>query len=237
MPSCVALRMLGEAVVRRTMLGFTIGFLFIGCVSSQNQDEAIEIVPNDRCVGDIARFDGWQGDYPSPVVHVMARTTQPAYTDPCHDQAASRCTLRPGVYHPWGDQDLNFATVRAIARYTANRPVVIDRFGVVLEPGAEISVIAYMADGLCTWQVDDQQFDEVCPDRHMDGQEPVFTRLNPDTTPQTQLFLTRCVEGGMLWIAVNDELLADPYIAEGEILGPGLVGPSKVAPTQSQRLK
>ena len=165
----------------------------------------------------------WPGEYPSPVVQVNARVSVPARASSCGVPRALRCTLEPGLYHPWSPEPIGeFEEVRASWRYVATRDTELD--GYAFSKGTEVIVPAYLSEGFCLVLVEGVQTEMTCPGM---GDDDGFQEIvNPNVGEPEQFLGVQCAEGYRAWILVNDALFSYPEIVEGDITGWGMVGPA-----------
>ena len=175
---------------------------------------------------------GWEGEYPGPVVQVLQPVTVPARSSACEREPSLRCTLAPGLYHPWSTDFpgvVDYHTVRAIERFEVLQPIAMpdDVEGAPLLPvGTIVEVLLYLGEGLCSVRVGGVESPSSCPEMIDDiGGKPVFRHLPGDQVGARQLFAFSCLEGGRAWIEVDVPLLAREEIVEGAITGYGEIGP------------
>ena len=164
----------------------------------------------------------WQGEYPSPVIDVTRPAPAPARKEPCGPIVGS-CTLQPGLYHPWADRALAFATVRPALRYRLNQAHTSG--DAEIDTGETVEVTAYMGEGFCAYRHDGRALGDHCPEiLNEQGDAELLTLLNPEDEDlsEHQLFQASCAEGAR-WITVEDALQV-AGIREGLILGYGEIG-------------
>jgi hypothetical protein len=185
------------------------------------------------CGPDLYVQPTWPGEYPGPVVQALATVTLPARLDPCEPAPTARCTLPPGLYHPWANQPgQEFRTLSPMRHHRAARPVRFENVdgqgGVVeLAAGDTLTVLAYLSEGICTLRSGARTFEGECPG--VTGQDDRYETSPASTTIARQFFSIACPEGQRAWIEVEETLEALAEVQWGEIVGYGEVGPS--APT------
>ena len=104
---------------------------------------------------------GWEGEYPGPVVDVTKAATVSARAEPCQRAAAQQCTVPAGLYHPWSEVEAAYRTVRGVDRYEVLKDTRIGEIEV--SAGTEGSVVAYLAEGYCTFDVGGRKAEAMCP--------------------------------------------------------------------------
>jgi hypothetical protein len=167
-----------------------------------------------RCENGLRRVDFWSGEYPGPVVQLDAAVSLPARTDPCLAAPDTTCALGPGLYHPWAGVG-EYITLRAPERYRASTKVALEE-DVQLDPGEEIELITYLAEGYCSYLHRGNQVEGQCPGLNDDG----LTRVSGEPPPAIQLFTAGCGA----WVDTDDALFTIAGVRQGEITGYGSVG-------------
>lgn len=170
----------------------------------------------------VAQF--WPGEYPSPVVQVTEKLTLMGRAHAC-GPLERKCTVAPGLYHPWSVDDpaLGYVSVSAVERWKAVQDTELsDDEGqpIPVDAGAIIIMESYLAEGYCSLRAGELVFSDECP------QPPAFEQLPSADYPGEQLILAACVEGYEALLPVAD-LLSKPEVQEGQILGWGEVGPAE----------
>jgi hypothetical protein len=203
---------------------------------SNETGELVDYDRGERCPDqDRSVWPWWQGEYPVPVIQINEPVTLPAYTDICQPVSSFRCTVPPGLYHPWSEIEAEYRTVRTPDRYTALVEFEIwvpsGRERTTFAPGTVIEVPYYIAEGYCVWRFPDAseaQIEETCPEGWDDDDgQPVFERLEPaaDAPGTQQFFSVICEEGRLGWIEATQELFTVEGIIEGGMSGWGEVEP------------
>lgn len=180
------------------------------------------------CPPGVARTMGWQGEYPSPVIHVKQEVLLPAHVDPCEAATEMTCTLAPGVYHPWSaTTSAGYATVRPVDVYRAKvaMDVELDAGGTkAVAAGTTVNVPFYMGEGFCAFEAAGATWQGECPG--MGGDEDPWETVSKHDGGDRQLMSVPCADGRTGWIDVDASLMGRPEVAEGTIVGYGEVGPS-----------
>lgn len=179
------------------------------------------------CPPGVGVREGWEGEYPLPVIDVTAHVDLPARTHPCALEPDRTCALAPGLYHPWAPGTAaTYATVRAVERFRTRVAVEVpDGDGSrTLPAGTEIEMHLYLGEGVCSLVALGAPYSDACPDRERDRFEPITT-ADPPPAPR-QLLGVPC-GSGTGWVEVDGDLPARPEIREGTILGFGEVGPGE----------
>ena len=171
------------------------------------------------CHSGMEATEVWQGEYPGPVVHVMKPTTLPSRADLC-GPIQGQCAVPVGLYHPWAEGSVGFATVLAVRKYRVLREHTDDA-DMHFSAGDTVEVTAYMGEGFCAMRINGTSDGSYCPEMVEEG---VFELLNPEVEnlPETQLFQANCADGGQGWIEASTALAADG-VEEGVITGYGSV--------------
>jgi hypothetical protein len=172
-----------------------------------------------RCADGIEVYPRWQGEYPSPVVHVKELVAVPAFSHPCDPEPTGACLLQPGLFHPWGDGEA-FATVRPLERFKAHRPFSLD--GASIKAGEIITLVGYLAEGMCTWRVGDSEIAASCEDL-----QAIPVEALPTVDVQERQFFRAGCEA---WVLVDDTLFARPEIETGTVESWGKVRAQTVPP-------
>ena len=174
----------------------------------------------------------WQGEYPSPIVQVGEGVTTRVALDPCA-KATRDCQLASGLYHPWageslGPAEVGFGTRLRTSRYTATKATSIA--GVAVAAGAELEVLTYLSEGMCSMRHGDVVFEEMCPGT-AGGDDTTWLEAPELAAAPTQLIEVRCAgETRPFWLTVDDALLATKGVQEGVMLGYGQIGPAGSVP-------
>lgn len=200
---------------------------------------ALPLRASDKEAGFMARCaDGqfvvplWQGEYPSPIVQVGEGVTTRVALDPCA-KATRDCQLASGLYHPWageslGPAEVGFGTRLRTSRYTATKATSIA--GVAVAAGAELEVLTYLSEGMCSMRHGDVVFEEMCPGT-AGGDDTTWLEAPELAAAPTQLIEVRCAgETRPFWLTVDDALLATKGVQEGVMLGYGQIGPAGSVP-------
>lgn len=171
----------------------------------------------------------WEGEWPTPVVHVTAATTVPARTVEWAESPNTTCALSPGVYHPWTpevhrptDGDTLFSTVNGVDRHRALVDMEFEMDGsskVEISTGDIVTISGYLGEGYCSLSTaNGVEFPEMCPGM----EEGQWEDLPDPEVVSVQLFRPAC----NAWVETNEALFAHDGIQEGDFLGYGEAGPS-----------
>jgi len=178
--------------------------------------------------------DGWQGEYPGPILDIRAPVAVRAFKDVCDPQPSVDCTVPPGLYHPWSKTtESRFRTLRAITTYKAIADFSLDAIDDQPAPsfpaGTTVEVLYYYGEGICQWRIAGKTYDNACPEQMAaaDG-SPLFEEQKPMSPPpeDRQFFLVRCADGSSAWVEADEALMKAPGVKEGQVLGFGDVGPA-----------
>jgi hypothetical protein len=166
----------------------------------------------------------WEGEYPDPIAHVTEAVTMMGRREPCQRRAGIECVVPAGLYHPWsdGDHDADYKTVRSVDRYTVLQDTTIGSTDVAA--GAEVSVVQYLAEGFCIFEVEGERIESMCPGVGDDGE--TFEKLEGATMEAKQLLQVACTGGTPTWIDVAD-LMKQSGVRAGKVLEYGKVGPAE----------
>lgn len=205
-------------------------FAFIAACSHQPPKGAGEAgCPAGMFVG-----DGWQGEYPGPILDIRASVQVRAFREVCDPQPTLACTVPPGLYHPWSKTtESRFATLRAITTYKALSDFELDAVDDQPAPsfpaGTLVEILYYYGEGICQWRIAGKTYDNACPEQMVgEGEAPLFEEQKPATPPpeDRQFFLVKCPDGSDAWVEVDEALMSAPGVKEGQVLEYGEVGPA-----------
>ena len=178
------------------------------------------ICPDGRTV-----FRFWPGEYPDPVLQVNSPVTLKVATDPC--AAPSReCQVSAGLYHPWVENlpaRVQFRSRTAPTVYIAGDADKLA--GDPVEAGTEVTVLTYLAEGMCSMQVGTGEVTEdMCPGTESDG----WTEKPRTAPPDDQLVQVPCEDNSAGWLVVDRALIeAHEEMVLGEVVGFGEVKASE----------
>lgn len=185
-------------------------------------DEPDEPVPA-TCPDGVITAAGWSGEYPGPIAHVTQPIEVRALAHPCANTETVRCSLEPGILHPWaGNPDHTFVTVRAIQRVTATKAMQLgtQHLGV----GDQVQLVQEIGEGFCAYRRGDDTFQAECP-----ALSKGRLRASPmvDRAPR-QLVALGCPAGpdGRAWLVIDDAFMAHDAVEPGAFKGYGAVRPA-----------
>ena len=175
----------------------------------------------------------WSGEYPSPVVNVLADTKIDGVINYRKKTKSNikACTLPRGQYHPWSMENKDrYVSGQPILHYKARSRTMLH--GVIkgqkrgsrfpLRKNSLISVFSYLSEGQCLLSVGKKAIELVaeCPDPKK------FEPLNKvNMGRERQLFKADCKEGFIAWIEVNKALFKNKSIEQGSHMGWGKLKP------------
>jgi hypothetical protein len=144
--------------------------------------------------------------------------------EPCQRSARIECVVPAGLYNPWsdGDHDADYKTVRSVDRYTVLKDTTIGSTDVMA--GAVVSMVQYLAEGYCVFEVEGERVESMCPGVSDDG--ATFEKLEGKTMEPRQLLQVPCTGGTPTWIDVAD-LMKQSGVRAGKVLEYGKVGPGE----------
>lgn len=158
---------------------------------------------------------GWEGEYPSPVVEVTKPVSLKASADPCADPTMD-CAVPAGLYHPWSQVEVDYATVRSVEKYRAKHDTTVGETAV--KSGEEVTVTQYLSEGYCIVEVAGKDGEAECP---LDAD---FEKLPGREVPTRQLIEFSCGGTSKGWVDAA-ELMKAPGVQEGKVVEWGTVGP------------
>jgi|GEM_PF-7056567 len=200
------------------------GVMILGCSGFFSEEKSTETT---GCPEGTVAYDGWSGEYPGPIFQVNKELTVDARSNVCEHKSTLKCTISPGLYHPWSEiSEAGFKTVATTSRFVTLKEV--DFWDVKVPKGTEIIEQFYAAEGQCGLIINGQLYQDMCPSN---GDRPeTFKELpNPNKDFAARQFLgVDCTEGQRAWILIDDALMKNSSISEGELLGYGEVAPTKL---------
>lgn len=182
-------------------------------------------------------YDWWSGEWPGPIVNVNAEapgeTTIQAFSGLQVLDTPVSCTIKNGLYHPWGDSPslVSFHSIVPESNYTAKVAVDFpfdDRSGVTqtahLAPGDVLRRLTYDSEGYCTVMIPVNgalvqgqiSCDQILPQVQFDAYVGEGV--------EEQWFSMACAEGTTAFVQ-DSALLAQPGIKEGQFGEYGTVKP------------
>ena len=180
------------------------------------------------CPEGTVAYDGWSSEYPDPILQVNESITVDARTDVCEHKASLKCTVRPGLYHPWSRiTESDFKTVGSVARFVTLKEVKL--WDMTLPEGTEVIQQFYAAEGQCGLIANGKPFQDMCPGN---GEQPDAWKALPMKAPdfQNQQYVgVDCAEGHKGWVHISEGLMGMSQVQTGEMLGYGEVGPAALA--------
>ncbi len=182
------------------------------------------------CGADVVINDWWPGEYPSPVIQVLAPVSLPARSDICDAEPTLSCRLSPGLIHPWvRDGDARFFSVQPVSRFELLQPTELytDAGPVTLPVGTVVEERGYMAEGMCRLRVEGRRYEGECPGNG--DQEGRYRRIGSSDGTVRQFVGVPCDGVRLGWIEVTDGLAERPELTWGQIVGYGEVGPADPA--------
>ena len=219
-------------MIRNTLTVGMLIFSVVGCgdVGEELTDKLSGIAsPQSQkfagCPAGTFAYDGWSGEYPTPIVQVNKTITVDALTNICEKKPTLKCTVKPGLYNPWSEiSKADFKTVGGVRRFMTLKKV--EFFDATVPEGTEVIEQFYMAEGMCGLVINGQSAEGYCPSNGDEkGSFKPLPNASPDFVNQQYLGID-CTEGHKGWIHITDAFMNLPNVQEGEILGYGSVGPS-----------
>jgi hypothetical protein len=176
-----------------------------------------QIESSAGCGADSLLTLGWEGDYPEPVVAVSEELQLQGRSHPCSPVADLSCSMEPGLYHPWGDKGLAFASLGPVDSYRAKGELGL-RNGTHPE-GSLVKLVGHSDEGECIYLIGGKEDQGDCPDPEAGLLEDL-----PDAEGSNRAFLQLPCEGGQRgWLEVDEALFGHVEIDKGSVLGFGQV--------------
>ncbi len=190
-----------------------------------------ELSKSDRDAGMLARcsdkklvFGFWQGEYPSPVLQLDRPLRTKVLADPCGGTVEKGCTAPAGLYHPWAKDsdrpgDLRFAVRTMPETYTLSKDHTVA--GRPLKKGTEVQVLTYLSEGFCTMTAEGVVLEDMCP-----GTSPgdtTWQKVGSGNDQPVQMVEVACDGGSKGWLVVDDDLMKQAGVREGQMEGYGEV--------------
>ena len=200
------------AVVLCLTLG--VGLQDISAYFSLNNPEK----PNNRCSDNNIILPVWQGELPGPVIHVKQSVVVSGQTDVCSEGSNVECELLPGLYHPWSDKDLRFATIKGVEQLRSTDAFYSNKNR--YPSGTVVEIHSYPSEGMCEFVIAEDKWEAPCPSSSTGGG---FTLISGNTVKEKQFFQTTCQNGELAWIRVDDALFSSDAIAHGAIVEYGKI--------------
>ena len=179
-----------------------------------------------QCESGTAIFPYWEGEYPGPVVVLDKAQELQVRAKLCDKQATTSCLVKAGMYHPWSQQELNFATLTGIVTYKA---LVAFRSKTRQYPaGTVVQQVGSLGEGYCLLQVQDDRWAALCPDVPSQSGSIEFEQLEY-TKVQTKKFVqVSCGNNQRGWLEVNEKIFDSPTVRRGVITGYGKIAAKKL---------
>ena len=202
--------------------------LIAACQHASPADAGQRAAPAGMFVG-----DGWQGEYPGPILDIRSPVQVRAFQDVCDPAPSLDCAVPPGLYHPWSKTTQSrFRTLRSITIYKALADFSMDAVegqpAASFPAGTTVEILYYYGEGICQWRIAGKTYDNACPEQLVgEGETPRFEEQKPASPPpeDRQFFLVHCA-GGDAWVEVTEALMSAPGVREGQVLSYGEVGPA-----------
>lgn len=174
-------------------------------------------------------YNFWSGEYPGPVIRINSKkigtTKVKAYKSPRVLKEKVSCTVKNGIYHPWGQTEnsiINYYTLAALNKYAAIEKTYItwdyEDFMPILEKGDTFNVV-YAAEGMCLADIGTTNIAFSCEEPDND---PTLVKISPEDDFYEQWIYVNCGEGYNAFIEVND-ILTQKGVSEGTITEYGSV--------------
>lgn len=192
----------------------------------KGKGKAREKPQGEGCVAGVHAAEGWSGEYPEPVVDVVSSLELKGRADACDRLPLVSCTVAPGLYHPWAEGELSFATIRSMEKYKVleERQIGPD----MVSKGTIITLLRPLSEGFCMYEIGGVEVEAECPGvMAKPDSPPPLEQVSGSAVEPRQMVQVSCTEGQKAWIQVDDALFGRPEIRRGKVTGMGEIAPGE----------